>query len=82
LPDLPRYFEKFADMQYRAVQAVAQSSRPALLEDYALLLKSNSISDLQSIPCRNSESTLKQSRLDQLSTMFVHISILTQISNP
>jgi hypothetical protein len=50
LPDLPRYFEKFADMQYRAVQAVAQSSRPALLEDYALLLKSSSISDLQSIP--------------------------------
>jgi len=50
LPDMLRYFEKFADMQYRAVQAVAHSSRPALLEDYALLMKSNSVPDLQSIP--------------------------------
>ncbi|PKN92940.1 MAG: HNH endonuclease [Chloroflexi bacterium HGW-Chloroflexi-6] len=49
LPDLSRYFEKFADAQYLAVQAVAKSSRPALLEDYALLLKSESIAELRTI---------------------------------
>ncbi|MCG2787223.1 MAG: HNH endonuclease [Anaerolineae bacterium] len=49
LPDLSRYFEKFASLQYRAMQAVARSSKAALLEDYALLLKLDSIASLQAI---------------------------------
>jgi len=49
LPD-SAYFEAFARLQYEAAQAVAASGKPALLEDYILLLRLEGISGLQSLP--------------------------------
>lgn len=49
LPD-SAYFEAFARLQYEAAQVVAASGKPALLEDYILLLRLEGISGLQSLP--------------------------------
>lgn len=54
LPDVARYYEPFADMQYRAVQTVAQAPQGAtLLEDHVLLLQVGGLADLQAMtfPC-------------------------------
>lgn len=49
LPDLT-YFNPFANLQYRAVQAVSSTMQAQkLLEDYVLLFKVSRVSDLQSV---------------------------------
>lgn len=50
LPDLNRYFEPFAQLQYHAVQAVIASVQANLLEDYMLLLGVSSVADIQDMP--------------------------------
>ncbi|GIV81899.1 MAG: hypothetical protein KatS3mg051_1253 [Anaerolineae bacterium] len=47
LPDIERYFEPFARLQYESVQIVASSRHTRLLEDHLLLLKRVSIQQLQ-----------------------------------
>ena len=53
LPDISLYFEAFARSQFEAVRAVDCLKHAKLLEDYALLFKQNSMSELQSIPFEN-----------------------------
>lgn len=47
LPDIDRYFDPFARLQYKSVQIVARSRHTRLLEDHLLLLKRVSIQQLQ-----------------------------------
>jgi len=49
LPDLQTYFTDFAQLQYRALQAVAATGREQLLEDYALLFKTATVADLRAL---------------------------------
>ncbi len=49
LPDISLYFDGFVQLQYKSLQIVAQSGHPKLLEDHLLLMKSNSIQDLQRV---------------------------------
>jgi len=50
LPDINRYFDLFAQLQYQAIQTLAASSKVGLLEDHTLLLKTGSITEIQSMP--------------------------------
>jgi len=50
LPDLQWYFDSFAEIQYKAVKAIASTQRVHLLEDHILLFKMSSISDLRELP--------------------------------
>lgn len=47
LPDVERYFDAYAHLQYESVQIVASSRHPKLVEDHLMLLKSASIRQLQ-----------------------------------
>ncbi len=47
LPDIDRYFDPFARLQYESVQIVASCRHTRLLEDHLLLLKSVSVQQLQ-----------------------------------
>lgn len=47
LPQVSRYFDAFARLQYQAVNAVAAVAPESLLEDYILLMKVESVSDLR-----------------------------------
>jgi hypothetical protein len=49
LPDLNRYFDPFAQLQYNAVQMVAISVKAHLLEDHILLLGVSSIAEIQGL---------------------------------
>ncbi len=48
IPDLNRYFEGFAHIQYEAFQAVAAQGRETLLEDYVLLFRTSNVGFLRS----------------------------------
>ncbi len=47
LPHFSRYFDAFAQLQYQALQVVATSGPESLLEDYILLLRIESVRDIQ-----------------------------------
>jgi len=47
LPDMNRYFEPFAQLQYGAIQTIASSTKTKLLEDHILLLGLSSIAEIQ-----------------------------------
>lgn len=49
LPDFAVYFEPFAQLQYRALHAVAQHNKPSLLEDYILLFRQPSVVEVQAL---------------------------------
>lgn len=49
LPDTDLYFKPFAEIQYKAIQAVATSTKHNLLEDYALLLKLSSLDEIKTL---------------------------------
>lgn len=50
LPDLALYFDPFANIQYRALQIVGRAAGATrLLEDYALLFKAGSLSELHNL---------------------------------
>ena len=53
LPDLNRYFDPFALLQYNAIQTVATSIKAHLLEDHILLLGVSSIAELQGLSFQN-----------------------------
>lgn len=46
LPDLAVYFDDFAQLQQRALQAVAEQGRDDLLEDYVLLFRTATVAEL------------------------------------
>lgn len=50
LPNFSLYFEPFARLQYDAFQVVADLQKEALLEDYTLLFKKHSVSEVQKLP--------------------------------
>lgn len=50
LPDLTRYFDSFARLQYEALKAVVAPQRARLFEDYVLLLRVDSVAEIQSLP--------------------------------
>lgn len=52
LPDFNRYFTPFVNIQYRAIQAIVDSKKNHLLEDYVLLFSVDSIEKLQELPFR------------------------------
>jgi len=58
LPDLALYFAPFAEMQYKAIQAVATSPKVSLLEDYAMLLKASSVIEIQNLSFGDFRDTL------------------------
>jgi hypothetical protein len=47
LPQVSRYFDAFAHLQYQALQVVAATAPESLLDDYILLLKAESINDIR-----------------------------------
>ncbi|HSH03337.1 MAG TPA: HNH endonuclease domain-containing protein [Anaerolineae bacterium] len=47
LPEMSRYFEPFADLQYEAVQVVTKAK---LLEDYVLMAAVGSVAELKAMP--------------------------------
>lgn len=49
LPDLERYFEPFATLQYNAVKIVTSMKKAALLEDHILLFRVSSTDELSSL---------------------------------
>jgi hypothetical protein len=53
LPDLEKYFDSFAQLQFDAVQAVATTATAGLLEDYVLIFRVSSIQDLRTIQIDN-----------------------------
>lgn len=51
LPDLEAYFEPFSDLQYCALQiALQQKLHARLLDDYVMLLRVPSLTDLKTLP--------------------------------
>jgi len=58
LPDIEKYFERFAKVQYEAVQIAAQMGKSNLLEDHLLLTKANSTDELGNISFVNFRNTL------------------------
>jgi hypothetical protein len=46
LPSMQRYFDRFAQLQFKAVQGVIRIASPRLLEDYTVLLKQEHIADI------------------------------------
>lgn len=66
LPD-PVYFESFAQMQHQAIQIVSQAPQAAkMLEDYVLLFKVGTVSDLQEINFPRFRDTLNAAIAPQL----------------
>jgi hypothetical protein len=49
LPDIDRYFDPFAQLQFRAVQIIASSERINLLEDHTVLLGVSSTAEIQAL---------------------------------
>ena len=49
LPDLKRYFDGYAHLQFNALEAVADSGKHTLLEDHILLLGISSVAELQAL---------------------------------
>ncbi len=49
LPDLNRYFEPFATLQYNAVRAIATAQKSSLLEDHILLFRVSSTDELSAL---------------------------------
>ena len=47
MPQISRYFDAFAHLQYQALQVVVTAGPESLLEDYTLLLKAESVSDIR-----------------------------------
>jgi hypothetical protein len=67
LPDAALYFDPFAYMQYRAVQAVTRTSQSGrLLEDYVLLFKVSATTDFEGMTFPNFRDALHQSIAPQL----------------
>lgn len=50
LPNMSLYFDAFARLQYESLKVVASTRQLRLLEDYVLLLKSDSAADLSRVP--------------------------------
>jgi hypothetical protein len=66
LPDIDRYFASFAQLQYNALQIVADSGKPKPFEDYVLLFRTEDI------------AKIKQLSFDQFRTI-LHDTIVPQI---
>ena len=58
LPDIDRYFDAFARLQYESIQIVASSKHLRLLEDYLLLLKCVSVRQLLETPFADFQKVL------------------------
>ena len=66
LPDISLYFEPFARLQYEAVQALSVPTHGKILEDYIILSKSDSATDLKRIPFRSFRQILLDSIAPQM----------------
>ncbi len=65
LPDIGRYFDPFAHLQYESVQIVASSRHTRLLEDHLLLLKSASVQQLQEMTFEHFRQVLYETIMPQ-----------------
>ncbi len=67
LPDFALYFDPFVTLQHQAVQIAAHAPQGnRLLEDYVLLFKVNSVTDLEMMPFCNFRDTLYQAIAPQM----------------
>ena len=66
LPDVEKYFDSFSKLQHQAVQVVAASEKPNLLEDHILLLRSSSVRELGNISLRNFQDVLRDTIAPQI----------------
>ncbi len=66
LPDPKLYFDLFAKLQYQAVQAIATRDKAKLLEDYTLLFKMDTISQIKLLPFERFRETLHDTVMPQL----------------
>jgi len=66
LPDVEKYFDSFSKLQHQAVQVVAASEKPNLLEDHILLMKSSSARELGNISLRNFQDVLRDTIAPQI----------------
>lgn len=58
LPDLTVYFDDFARLHYQALRAVAAQGYESLLEDYILLFRTPTVTDLCALPWDEFRATL------------------------
>jgi hypothetical protein len=66
LPDFALYFDPFARLQYDAFQAVATPQKEGWVEDYVLLFKRPSISDIQTLPFTAFREVLRDTLAPQI----------------
>lgn len=66
LPSFTRYFEPFARLQYEAFQAVVNTKKEGLLEDYVLLFRRQSVNEVQMLPFEEFRTTLNDTIAPQV----------------
>jgi len=66
LPDTSLYFDSFAQMQYEGVLTIAEVRKPALLEDYILLLHLEDVERLRNLSFPDFRRNLQETVLPQM----------------
>lgn len=66
LPDTTRFFDPFARLQYDAFQTVAVQEQGNLLEDYILLFKAGSVTEISTMPFDNFRQVLHDTIIPQI----------------
>jgi hypothetical protein len=59
LPELSRYFDAFARLQYDGIQIVARGAQPKLLEDHVILLRVSSAADVAALSFETFQEKLR-----------------------
>ena len=66
LPNIDLYFNSFIQLQYKAMQVVANSPKKKLLEDYTLLFKQDAVAEIQAASFKQFRQILQETIVPQI----------------